>query len=112
MQCQAIRDSYDMLWTHQRSIGGGGQCTREATYTDGKRFYCTQHAQQGATVAHKRSRKIRDGLQPIKVAAYVVKHRGEEVRRFADKVEAQKYMRRKRTYTEVNGNHHWSIETV
>jgi hypothetical protein len=43
----------------------GGPCKRNATYTDGSRFYCTQHAKDFATVLKKATNKIRDGLYPI-----------------------------------------------
>lgn len=109
-KCQAIRDSYNYLWYGQRSPGGGGPCTRWATYTDGKHHYCTQHAQQGATVRHKRSTKIRDGLTKLEPVAYIVKLRDQEQKRFADKVEAQRFLRRKIAYSQVNGKHDWTLE--
>ena len=45
--------------------GRSHPCTRAATYTDGKNFYCTQHAKVPATVLRKATGKIRDGLRRI-----------------------------------------------
>ena len=41
------------------------RCTRDATYTDGVKFYCTQHAKEPATMMRKGTGKIRADLRPI-----------------------------------------------
>jgi len=105
-------DAYHVMWAHHTIPGAGGQCTRQATRTNGKRYLCTQHAKTQATVLRKASSKIQEGFAPIPITAYVVMHRGKEERRFADKKEAQKYLRRKRSYTSVNGNHVYTLATV
>ena len=44
---------------------GGGQCSRRATYTDGKNFVCTQHAKEPATVLRMATGKIKEGFIKI-----------------------------------------------
>jgi hypothetical protein len=45
---------------------GGGQCSREAIYTNGQTFVCKQHAKEFATVLRKATNKIRDGYYKIR----------------------------------------------
>lgn len=48
---------------------GAGGCTRKATYTDGRHFYCTQHAKEPPTILRKATGRIRLGLYPIPTEA-------------------------------------------
>ena len=62
MQCEAITfpaSPYELR--HDK----GGQCTRKATYTNGARSLCKQHAKEFATVTSKATNKIRPGYYPI-----------------------------------------------
>lgn len=60
MKCQATTQQATISQRYNR---GGGPCQREATYTDGERYFCTQHSKEFATVLKKATNRIRAGLQ-------------------------------------------------
>jgi hypothetical protein len=62
MKCQAITQTGS---PYELRAGKGGPCQREATYTDGQRYFCTQHSKEFATVLKKATNKVRDGLRPV-----------------------------------------------
>lgn len=64
MQCEQTTEPRD--WSSRvAGHGGAHRCTRRATYTDGVRLFCAQHAKEPATVMRKATGKIRAGMKPL-----------------------------------------------
>ena len=62
VQCDFITTPKPAYNWHSR---GGGQCSRQAKYTDGEHFYCTQHAREFSTPLKRATKNLRPGMRLI-----------------------------------------------
>ena len=67
MQCDHTTNLRHDAYTGALRTAGGGRCSRRASYTDGNRNFCAQHAKVAATVMTKAKNQIRPECVPIGV---------------------------------------------
>lgn len=64
-KCEEVTVSTGTGRPYYSTTHGGGRCVRWATHTDGKRYFCRQHAKVRATPFGKSEDRVRAECRPI-----------------------------------------------